>query len=98
MLIFEYNWDMFDVWSDLVQKEFLATMLGKESLYGPQILEGVLQIKTTQIIESKKCEDQRKRLDKIERILSDIQQFGRNKYCIFRRNINSTNVIKLSCM
>jgi hypothetical protein len=90
MLIFGYNWDnMFDVWSDLVKKDFLADDAsrifatedtfrdGKESLYGPQILEGVLQIKTTQIIESKKCEDQRKRLDKIERIVSDIQQFGR---------------------
>jgi hypothetical protein len=88
MLIFEYNWDMFDVWSDLVQKDFLAKNArifatedtfrdGKESLYGPQILEGVLQIKTTQIIESKKCEDQRKRLDKIERIVSDIHQLGR---------------------
>ena len=88
MLIFEYNWDMFDVWSDLVQKDFLAKNARifatedtfrdeKESLYGPQILEGVLQIKTTQIIESKKCEDQRKRLDKIERIVSDIHQLGR---------------------
>ena len=79
---------MFDVWSDLVQKDFLAKNArifatedtfrdGKESLYGPQILEGVLQIMTTQIIESKKCEDQRKRLDKIERIVSDIHQLGR---------------------
>ena len=79
---------MFDVWSDLVQKDFLAQNArifatedtlrdGKESLYDPQILEGVLQIKTTQIIESKKCEDQRKRLDKIERIVSDIHQLGR---------------------
>ena len=79
---------MFDVWSDLVQKDFLAKNArifatedtfrdGKESLYGPKKLEGVLQIKTTQIIESKKCEDQRKRLDKIERIVSDIHQLGR---------------------
>ena len=74
---------------DLVQEDFLAKNArifatedtfrdGKESLYSPQILEGVLQIKTTQIIESKKCEDQRKRLDKkIERIVSDIHQLGR---------------------
>jgi hypothetical protein len=88
MFIFEYNWDMFNVWSDLVQKDFLAKNARifatedtfrdrKESLYDPQLLEGVLQIKTTQIIESKKCEDQRKRLDKIKRIVSDIHQLGR---------------------
>ena len=89
MLIFKYNWDMLDVWSDLVQKDFLVAKNArifatedtfrdrKESLYGPQILEGVLQIKTTQIIESKKYEDQGKRLDKIEKIVSDIHQLGR---------------------
>ena len=88
MVMFDYTWEVFDVWSDLIQKDFLAKngkIFGaedsfrdvRESLYGPQILEGVLLIKKTQTIEYNKAEDQRRRLDRIERIVSDIQEIGR---------------------
>mmetsp|Transcript_2365 Transcript_2365/g.3211 ORF Transcript_2365/g.3211 Transcript_2365/m.3211 type:complete len:603 (-) Transcript_2365:353-2161(-) len=82
MVTFDYTWENFSEWSELVRKDFLVNN-GKiycnsvinetdvrSSIYAPQILGTLLQITNQQIVDKKVIED---RLKRIERIVSDIQ-------------------------
>lgn len=91
MVTFEYNWEQFSEWSDLVRRDFLvknAKIFGnatynttgdlkEESIYAPQILGTLLQITKHQAMQAKAIDEMTKRINKIERIVSDIQDTAR---------------------
>lgn len=90
MVTFDYTWEQLSEWSDLVRTDFLVKngkIFGstvnetnedvRESLYGNEILGILLQIKKQQTMQKQATDDILKRLQRIERIVSDVQDTAR---------------------